>query len=221
MPYRLEPVKFRDSSNVLSIGLDVGASLPSSSHERNYFIHISIMMHISTSPIHALYENVTSALTHWGRVTHIYVSILTIIGSDNGLSPGWRQAIIWTNVGILLIGPLGTNFSEIWIKIYTFSFRKMYLKMSSGKWRSFCLSLNVLKRQETQLFEITKAPHYWPSVQFHRLIPRAKGPVIRKTFPCRDVVMTDALCDINVGWLLGQNSSAPKHLSEPNNGQAC
>ena len=49
-------------------------------------------------------------LTHWGRVTHICVSKLTIIGSDNGLSPGRRQAIIWTNAGILLIGPLGTNF---------------------------------------------------------------------------------------------------------------
>ena len=43
------------------------------------------------------------ALTHWGRVTHICVSKLTIIGSDNGLSPGRRQAIIWTNAGILLI----------------------------------------------------------------------------------------------------------------------
>ena len=41
-------------------------------------------------------------LTHWGRVTHICVGNLTIIGSDNGLSPGRRQAIIWTNVGILL-----------------------------------------------------------------------------------------------------------------------
>ena len=44
---------------------------------------------------------------------HICVDNLTIIGSDNGLSPGRREAIIWTNVGILLIEPLGTNFSEI------------------------------------------------------------------------------------------------------------
>ena len=71
--------------------------------------------------------------THWGRVTHICVSKLTIIGSDNGLSPGQRQAIIWTNAGILLIAPLGTNFSEIFIEIYTFSFKKIYLKMSSAK----------------------------------------------------------------------------------------
>ena len=59
-------------------------------------------------------------LTHWGRVTHICVGNLTIIGSDNGLSPGRRQAITWTNVGILLIGPLGTNFSEILIETRTF-----------------------------------------------------------------------------------------------------
>ena len=44
-----------------------------------------------------------------GRVTHICVGKQTIIVSDNGLSPGRRQAIIWTNAGILLIGPLGKN----------------------------------------------------------------------------------------------------------------
>ena len=63
-------------------------------------------------------------LTHLGRVTHICVSKLPIIGSDNGLSPGRRQAIIWTIAGILLIGPLETNFSEILIRIQTFSFKK-------------------------------------------------------------------------------------------------
>ena len=85
-------------------------------------------------------------LTHWGRVTHICVGNLTIIGTDNGLSPGRRQAIIWTNAGILLIGPLGTNFNEISIGIQTFSFKKIHFKMSSAKWRPFCLGLNVLRR---------------------------------------------------------------------------
>ena len=74
-------------------------------------------------------------LTHWGRVTHICVSKIIIIGSDNGLSPNRRQAIIWTNAGILLIGPLGTNFSEILIE--TFSYKKMRLKTLSAKWRLF------------------------------------------------------------------------------------
>ena len=85
-------------------------------------------------------------LSHWGRVTHICVNKVTIIGSDNGLSPGRRQAIIWTNAGLLLIGPLETNFTETLINIQTFSFRKMHLKMSPGKWRPFCLGLNVLKK---------------------------------------------------------------------------
>ena len=76
-------------------------------------------------------------LNHWGRVAHICVSKLTIIGSDNGLSPGRRQAIIWTNAGILLIRILGTNFSEIPGKINSFSFKKMHLKMSSAKGRLF------------------------------------------------------------------------------------
>ena len=62
-------------------------------------------------------------LTHWGRVTHICIGKLTIIGSDNGLSPERRQATIWSNAGILLIGPLGTNFSEILIEIQTFSLK--------------------------------------------------------------------------------------------------
>ena len=83
-------------------------------------------------------------LTHWGRVTHICVGKLTIIGSDDGLSPGRRQAIIWTNAGLLLNRHLGTNFSEILIGIQIFSFKKMHLKMSSAKWRPFCLGLNVL-----------------------------------------------------------------------------
>ena len=72
-------------------------------------------------------------LTYWGRVTHICIGKLTIIGSDNGLSPGWHQAIMWTSDGILLIELLGTNFSEIVIEIFTFPFKKMHFKMSSGK----------------------------------------------------------------------------------------
>ena len=77
-------------------------------------------------------------------MTHICVGKLTILGSDNDLSPGRRQAIILTNAGILLIGPLGTNFSEILIGIQTFSFKEMRLKMSSARWRPFCLGLNEL-----------------------------------------------------------------------------
>ena len=87
-------------------------------------------------------------LSHWGRMTHVCISKLTINGSDNGLSPSWHQAIIWTNAETLLIGPLETNVSEILIKIYIFSLNKNALRMSSGNWKSPCFSLNVLVLHE-------------------------------------------------------------------------
>ena len=65
--------------------------------------------------------------SQWGRVMHIYVGNLTLIGSDNGLlSPDWRQAITWTNAGILLNGHLETNFNEILIKIHTYSLKNAF-----------------------------------------------------------------------------------------------
>ena len=84
-------------------------------------------------------------ISPWCR---IYASVNRVkIGSDNGLSPDRRQAIIWTNTRILSIGPFRTKFSDIRIKIQNFSFTKMHLKMS-GKWRPFCpggsWTLNVL-----------------------------------------------------------------------------
>ena len=81
-------------------------------------------------------------LSHWGRLSHIRK--ITIIGSDNGLSPGRHQAIIWTNAGLLSIELLGTNFNEIGIKIQPFSYKKISLKASSAKWRPFYIGLNVL-----------------------------------------------------------------------------
>ena len=63
----------------------------------------------------------------------MYVSVNWVgIDSDNGLAPNRCQAIIWTNTGLLSIGPLGTNFSEILIKI------QMHLKILSVKWQPFC-----------------------------------------------------------------------------------
>ena len=93
------------------------------------------------------FNNVTllyNVLTHWGWVMYVCGSRQTIIGSDNGLLPVRHQAIIWTTAGILLIEPLQTNFIGIFIGIHTFSLKKMHLKMSSGKWQPFCLSLNGL-----------------------------------------------------------------------------
>ena len=82
-------------------------------------------------------------LTHWGRATHICVSKLTTIGSDNGLSPGRRQAIIWTIAGILLFGPLETNRWKFNLNSNIFiqenAFENVVWEMAS-----ICLGLNVL-----------------------------------------------------------------------------
>ena len=100
------------------------------------------------STLDIMSEKIRTGVNSWGLMTHICISKLTIIGSDNGLSPGRHQAIIWTNAGILSIGHLGTNFNEILITIPTFSCKQIYLKMSSGKRRPFSLSLNVLKEKK-------------------------------------------------------------------------
>ena len=70
------------------------------------------------------------------------VSKLIIIGSDNGR----RQAIICSNVGILLIGPLVKNFNEILIEIHTFLIQEKAFEyyMPAGKWRPFCLGPSLL-----------------------------------------------------------------------------
>ena len=78
-------------------------------------------------------------------MVHICDGNQAITDSDNGLSPCRHQAIIWTNVGTLLIGPFGTNFSEISIQIHTFWFKKVHLKCP------FCLSINVLISQPTSI----------------------------------------------------------------------
>ena len=100
------------------------------------YIYIYIVI-LSGNEIYNVPILTVPTLTHWGRVTHICVSNLT---------PDRRQVIIWTNARILLIGPLGTNCSEILIEILNVSFKKMRVKVSSAKWRPFCLGLNVLKR---------------------------------------------------------------------------
>ena len=91
-----------------------------------------------------IWDEYMSQLTYWVGVTHIRVSNRTIIGSDNWLSPGGHQAIIWGNAWILLIVSLGTNFSEILFEIQTFSFEKRRLEVSSVRWRPFWVGLNEL-----------------------------------------------------------------------------
>ena len=142
--------------------------------------HFRMMMRCITKLNEWVKRN--TKLSHWGRVTHICVGKLTIIASDNGLSSGRCQAIMGTNDGILLIGPLGTNFSEILIAIHTFSSKKIDLKISSGKWRPSCLGLNVLN-----LWRFHRAITIWLKISHEHtrtpfvMIPSSNGNIFRVT----------------------------------------
>ena len=82
---------------------------------------------------HHVFLNLLLLFSHWGRVTHICARKLTIIGSDNGLSLDCRQAISRTNAGMLLIGNLRTNSSEILSEIHAFPLTmKMTMTMKTN-----------------------------------------------------------------------------------------
>ena len=74
---------------------------------------------------------------------HIYTSVnQAAIGLDNGLAPLQCQAIIWTNVALLWIGPLG-NVGENVMKIQWFPFKEINLEMSLAKRLLLCVKLNA------------------------------------------------------------------------------
>ena len=114
------------------------------------------------------------------------------MGSDNGLSPIWRQAIIYTNDGSLSIGPLGTNFTEILIKILNSSFTKMHLKISSAKWRPFYPGGDELTESnrnfnESLCHELTMPVKIRYSCIHSKIVETVKGKSVRVIFisPCR------------------------------------
>ena len=84
---------------------------------------------------------------------HTYASEnMVSTGADNGLASIRRQYIILSNVWLLSIRSLGTNFSEILIQIRTSSFMKMHLKISSA-------TLSEERRVKWQVETHTHYPH--------------------------------------------------------------
>ena len=166
-----------------------------------------------------LHRSSKKELTHWTWVTHIWVSKLTIIAWDDGLLPGQRQAFTWSNVGILLIGPLGTNFSEILIKIYTLSFKEMHFKMSSGKWRPFCLCVSVLRYMICQGNVLYIAPYidYCPSCIWRYLytddnhyISAERGREVSRLSGALSVSIRVSMCvSVCQPWVYPSHNSSP------------
>ena len=175
--------------------------------KKNFRLHLKLNRS-EAQPQRDLILNVvlSRTLTHWGRVTHICVGKLTIIGSDNDLSPERRQAIIWTNAGILLFGPLGTNFSEILIEIQTFSLKKIRLKMSSAKCCSFRLGLNVLISLSTHLSPEPPVPVYQWGISDLRCqspapLPQYIAPNQEQLLHWRSTIGTPSSC-VQSDWRL-------------------
>ena len=97
---------------------------------------------------------------------HTYASVNWFsIGADNGLPPIRRQAIIWTNSWLFSIGPLGTRFNEILIKIQNFSFTKMHLKISSAKRWPFCPGRYELRVRRCSWWEFPSSE--WVALCLH------------------------------------------------------
>ena len=109
---RLYRHRSKKTSKLRVTGLCAGNSPVSSPHKwpvtRKMFQFddvIMIAVSFNSSPPSATYMR-------WWTVVSI--------GSGNGLSPVRCQAIPWTYAALLWIGPLGTNFSELWIEIKAF-----------------------------------------------------------------------------------------------------
>ena len=115
----------------------------------NYYIPQKTMV-VITHQFHKC-SCLSFAAAHWGQVMQICISKLTITGSDHG-TQDQRQTMIWTSDGIISTGPLGTDICENIIGIHIFPFTQIHFKMSSEKWRPFCLGLNVLKARHSFAF---------------------------------------------------------------------
>ena len=103
---------------------------------------------------------------HWGICE---IGLLVVSDSGNDLLLDHCQAIT-EPILTFSIGLLGTNFSRIWIKTQTFSFKKIHLKTLSAKCQSFCPDFNVLNTT-TQV----------------RIIPSQHMPKFSKHYPVINV----------------------------------
>ena len=121
---------------------------------RALFVIVSLKYYEKTIQGLVYWNRLTITWLHlnpWGRVTHICVSKLTIIGSDNDMSHGRRQAINGTNAGILLMRLQWIINSYIFVQ-------ENASKMSFEKWLPFCLGLNLLRNKYVMTSTYNHAP---------------------------------------------------------------
>ena len=138
-------------------------------------------------------------LTQWGRLTHICGNKLNIIDSDNSLvalpAPSrylnqWRDAVNWT---------IMKKFNEIFIQMYTFSFKKIHLKIASGKWWPFCLGLNVIEQQQYPLLCITRCSSF--DAKFYQFLGNNIGSVLCALSRVTTIDRGRGKCVVYSDWL--------------------
>ena len=129
---------------------------------------------------------------------------LAIIGSDIGLSPFRRQAIIWTNAVLLSTWSLGTNLSQIVLKIQTFSFKKMHGKLLAILSGPLCEAI----QQHVYYFHVTKVACWQLASQsLVRPVNELWGQVSAKKY-VEDLIITD-VSDEKCGYV---NTLRPGNL---------
>ena len=156
---------------------------------------------------------------YWGRMTHICVSKLTTIGSDNGLSHGRCKAIIWTKAGNIVEWGPGNEIQWTFNRNLNISFKIKQFKMASGKWRSFFFGLNVLR----QLYDCYSASdtnmrntgEYLTCIQEH-LTQRAQDAIITSLWRQNDVVASfwrhdDVIFASCVRWVIYTTTHAQQN----------
>ena len=122
----------------------------------------------------------------------------TIIGSDNGLSPVWRQPIIWTNGGLLSIRPQETYFLEILFEIQKFSFKNMYMKMMSAKMAAILSWPQCVKAlwDSTILWDVCHMKYTWPD--YDGLWSFSQRHSVKKCLMSLDIMLSITQRDISM-----------------------
>ena len=164
---------------------------------------------------------------HWGRVAHICVSKLTIIGSDNGLSPGRRQAIVWTNARILLIRPPKGRINNILALV------QIKLPWNCNRNSNVFIQENALENVVCEMASISSRPQCvkWGCTVDHRLRSvRLCASNIACTPPQSVIDKDMALCKERSWWWHGietlsesltcEETITPKYLTAPRAGNA-
>ena len=93
---------------------------------------LQLQLRRSRDLVHA---SIPLAQTPWGLTGRAWLqagaqqAVIVVDPSFNSLGIDSRNAVTWTNVNLVSIQPVETNFSEIWVRIQKLSLEKMHLKM--------------------------------------------------------------------------------------------